>query len=318
MDGIVLFSGGGGVERGMQLANVSPIISVENDPSNSELSRNMRRLHRLNFPDCLLLPKTIQQAYSNDLDKFPKFVDFLHASPVCSNFSNASRHEKAESKIDLECAKYVCRYLEYIKPSNFTLEQVPGYLKSQSFKMILECLKKLKYDLKIEVINFKDYGLPQSRKRLIVRASIGKIKDLIPQPEISWYSAIGNLIPLMNDAELTEKQKEAVKTFYHLKGKQNLFVDRIEKFKNLRIIAQNKPINTLTKSYLSSNGITRNNVANIVTVDGIVKNVSLKALAKLQGFDRKYKFLKSNSSCGAIIGYSVPPIIAKQLFEYFY
>lgn len=318
MKGIILFSGGGGVERGMQLAGISPIISVENDPNNPELSRNIRRLHKLNFPDSLLIPKTIQQAYLEDLEKFPKFVEFLHASPVCANFSNASRHEKSESPIDLECAEYVAKYIEYIKPLNFTLEQVPGYKTSQSFAIILKSLEKLKYNIKIDILNFKDYGLPQSRKRLIVRASFGGIKDLIRQPGVSWYSAIQHLIPLMSDAELTTTQKMAVKEFYKLNGKQNIYVDRIEKFKKIRIKHQNEPINTLTKSMLFDGNKTRNNVANIVLTDGTVKNVSLKALAKLQGFDRKYKFLASNPSFGAIIGYSVPPIIAKQIFESFY
>ncbi|WP_339382441.1 DNA cytosine methyltransferase [Nostoc flagelliforme] len=54
--------------------------------------------------------------------------------------------------------------------------------------------------------------------------------------------------------------------------------------------------------------------ADIWLPDGTVKSLSIEGAAKLQGFPDWYKFPNETATAGSIIGYSVPPSFATQLF----
>lgn len=58
------------------------------------------------------------------------------------------------------------------------MENVPGLVHYELFKEAIEVLQiDLKYNIDYEVVNVKEYGIPQSRKRLVLVGSrLGKIK----------------------------------------------------------------------------------------------------------------------------------------------
>ncbi|MDB9371034.1 DNA cytosine methyltransferase [Nodularia spumigena CS-586/05] len=77
------------------------------------------------------------------------------------------------------------------------------------------------------------------------------------------------------------------------------------------------PANTILRSHFTDHkGCNRNKFADIWLPDGTVKSLSIQAAAILQGFPSWYEFPPQTATAGSIIGYSVPPSFANQLFTH--
>ncbi|MBD1929943.1 DNA cytosine methyltransferase [Trichocoleus sp. FACHB-90] len=187
---VVLFAGGGGVEAGMVMAGVSvrPVLSVECDPSRTELSAALATSLSLNFKPygTKVIQQTVQELALANFSGFPQ-PDYLHASPVCSNFSKALGNG-TEQSLDCEAATAVATAIRVLQPKCFTLENVLGYRQSESWQIIQDELWALEYQITAALLDAADYGIPQSRKRLIAKAARGKAPGLPPkQSRVGWY-----------------------------------------------------------------------------------------------------------------------------------
>ena len=97
-------------------------------------------------------------------------VDLFVGGSPCQSFSISGRRgglEDARGTLFYEYARLV----KEIKPKVFIYENVPGMLShdgGNTFNTISEIFDTLGYDWKMEVLNSKDYGIPQSRKRLFI------------------------------------------------------------------------------------------------------------------------------------------------------
>lgn len=309
--GVVMFSGGGGIECGMLMAGINPAVSVEFDPTNPKLSQQMSLCHKTNF-DNLLIRRTVQEVADLNFPGFPHVPNFLHASPVCSNFSDATRNVKKETELDIAAAQAVAKAIKVLAPFNFTLEQVASYKISQSYQIILNTLEN--YEVTEDILNFADFGLPQNRKRLIVRASKkGGLAPLTPLFEkTTWYEAIKDLIEGLPDDKLAPFQKP----FLGVVEVPVLIERHSKRFsgyeKQCRVSNFDVPSFALTKTKLQ-----RGKWGNVVLPDGTVKDAGVLVAARLQGFPDWFEFTESKNVAGAIIGYSVAPLFAYQMFKSF-
>lgn len=110
-------------------------------------------------------------------DKFSDSVDGIIGGPPCQAYSTIGRARNASKKdVDerIYLYKYYIRFLERYKPKFFVFENVKGLLSFKDFrgekllpKMEKEFLEA-GYSLDYKVLNTKDYGVPQSRERLII------------------------------------------------------------------------------------------------------------------------------------------------------
>jgi DNA (cytosine-5)-methyltransferase 1 len=102
------------------------------------------------------------------------------------------------------------RCLEQTAPRVFTLENVGAYARSQSYRLICHALDRLGYMWHAEVLNSADFGVPQTRRRLILRA----VKDALlpglaaPDPWVGWYAAIEDIIDTLPDSQFAPWQLE--------------------------------------------------------------------------------------------------------------
>lgn len=140
---VVLFAGGGGIEAGMVQAGIRPVIAVEFDPTKPKLSRAIAKTHHRNFSEygCRVVQLTVQEVARLGFIGFPRRPDYLHASPVCANFSQAHTAKAGkgeETDDDLSAAIAVAEAIQQLQPRVFTLENVPRYQNSQSFVIILD------------------------------------------------------------------------------------------------------------------------------------------------------------------------------------
>lgn len=104
-----------------------------------------------------------------ETDRMPDF-DLLCAGFPCQAFSIAGRREgfaDARGTLFFEVARLVAAK----RPSYFLLENVPGLLshdKGRTFHTILHTFSELGYHVEWKVLNSKDFGVPQSRKRVYI------------------------------------------------------------------------------------------------------------------------------------------------------
>lgn len=192
--GATLFSGGGGVEARLK-HRIDFRYAVEYDPA-------IAAVYRQNHGD------HVQVARVEDVDySLWGALDYLHASPVCKEFSQA-KTGGTEGESDLSSALAVVRCLEQTTPRVFTLENVGAYQHSKSYKLICRALDLAGYMWHAEVLNAADFGVPQTRRRLILRA----VKDSLlpgwpaPVPWVGWYAAIEDLIPTLPPSQFAAWQ----------------------------------------------------------------------------------------------------------------
>jgi len=121
-------------------------------------------------------------------EELPDF-DLLTGGFPCQPFSvNTNSNVRGTSHKDFNLFKDILRILKVKKPKYILLENVKGILGEKS-KIVLEELKKelisLGYDLKVELLNSRDYNNPQNRQRVFFIGILGKWdKFQLPNKEV--------------------------------------------------------------------------------------------------------------------------------------
>ena len=209
MTGGTYFSGGEGVGIAMRAMGIEHKFGVEFDDAIANVAR-LNGFESITANVCEIDPAALP------------YVDIFHASPVCKNASNAKADGK-ESPEDIETAEAVCRYIEHHLPRVFTLENVWGYRKFEAFWRIKGCLNACGYSFDYWHLNAADYGVPQTRKRLILIARRDGVKPQKPhathtehprpmfetrQKWVGWYEAIEDLILTLPPSRFAKWQLE--------------------------------------------------------------------------------------------------------------
>lgn len=139
-------------------------------------------------------------------------VDLLWASPVCTMFSQA-RDPNLPSDGTEDLGLACIPFLEVLKPPVFILENVTHYGGSVPFLAVVAALWRLGYIVAWSNCNSADFGVPQTRNRLILRATrLGLLPPLPePVPWVGWFSAIEDLLPALPESAFARWQLERLK-----------------------------------------------------------------------------------------------------------
>lgn len=218
-----LFRGVGGFDCGAEQAGEESIGGVEYDPA---IAADCDR----NFPHA---PTTVADIREVDPALLPvEAPDHVHASPSCKNASvaNQAKNEDGtkETEFDRECGRATCRFIDHWRPEIFTLENVYAYRNFDAFGYILDSLRSGGYSFDYWHLNAADYGVPQTRKRLILVAKKGNHHIVKPpathhdpytrvegqlsmfeeptRPWIGWYEALEDLLPALPDSKFADWQ----------------------------------------------------------------------------------------------------------------
>jgi len=164
-----LFAGCGGLTEGMSDAGFHTKVAVE-------LELDAARAYKLNHPDAVVIQKDIRkisiEEIKNELNGEP--LHLLAGCPPCQGFSSVRRLNKKESVQD-DRNDLVLEYFRMVKalrPLTIMMENVPGLKDYSLFQDIVKELNVLGYAPKVKVVNVKDFGVPQSRRRLVMVGSL--------------------------------------------------------------------------------------------------------------------------------------------------
>lgn len=179
---IDIFSGCGGLTEGMHQANFKTKVAFEIDEIAS-------KAYRLNHPDTTVITKDIRKVSIAEIKRKlnGKPIHLLAGCPPCQGFSSMRRLNRATPVID-ERNGLIMEYVRVVKalmPYTIMMENVPGLVEYDLFKKAVSILKnELKYEVDFKVVNVKDYGVPQSRRRLVLVGSrLGTVKVAEPLNE---------------------------------------------------------------------------------------------------------------------------------------
>ena len=157
-----MFAGIGGFRAGLERAGGFACIGHCEIDKHAE--KAYRAIHNMKESEVYY-----EDARKIDTETMPDF-DLLCAGFPCQSFSIAGKRrgfEDARGTLFFDIA----RVLKAKQPAFFILENVPGLLshdEGRTFTTILNTLSELGYGVQWQVLNSKNFGVPQSRKRVYI------------------------------------------------------------------------------------------------------------------------------------------------------
>lgn len=195
---IDLFCGVGGLTKGLEQAGINVVAGIDFEPSCQyayEKNNNAKFIQR---DITTLTPKELGALYPDNLD-----IHILAGCAPCQPFSKYTQRYRKDGYKDEKwrllysfgsLAKAIC-------PQIIAMENVPELKKTTIFTDFTKELQKCGYHVFYQIVYCPDYGIPQSRRRLVFLASLlGEISLLpathTPDNYVTVKEAIGNL-PLL-------------------------------------------------------------------------------------------------------------------------
>ncbi len=173
-----LCSGVGGAELALEQSDIdAEIIGY------AEIDKFASSIYEKHFPDHTNLGD-LTKIKAEELEDF----DMLIVGFPCQAFSVAGKmkgFEDARGTIFFDIA----RILSIKRPKYFLLENVKNLIahdKGNTFKVIISILLSIGYNIRWDILNSKDFGVPQNRERIYIRGVLKEYGDL---PDISLTTA---------------------------------------------------------------------------------------------------------------------------------
>lgn len=243
-----------------------------------------------------------------DGNDFKNKIDLFVGGSPCQSFSIAGARggfEDARGTLFYEYARLV----KEIQPKVFIYENVYGVLthdKGNTWKVMQNIFDELGYYYKWEILNAKDYGIPQGRRRLYVVGFKDKKefdKFEFPKPQKLKYTMQdflvenvkeGNLVNKNGKLVITEKVGEEPEEKYYLSEKLRKYV-LCPGTKNF--MHHDAEIDLpIARALLSTQGNThRASVNNYVTTNGKIRALTVRETYRLMGFPDSFKIVVSKA-----------------------
>ena len=168
---ISLFSGCGGLDLGFERAGFEIPVANEFDPSIYET-------FKVNHPKTHLIEGDVRQITKADMEPYiVGEIDGIIGGPPCQSWSEAGALRGIEDARGQLFFDYI-RILQEFQPKFFLAENVSGMLAnrhSEAVQNIIKMFNDAGYDVTLTMVNAKNYGVAEERKRVFY---IGFRKDL--------------------------------------------------------------------------------------------------------------------------------------------
>ena len=171
-----LFCGIGGLTYGLSKSGVAVRAGFDNDIS-------CRFAYETNNLQSEFYNADVRDVCSADIAPHYEGADVtvMVGCAPCQPFSSHTRKTRIPDDEDCSLVDDFARLVKECEPDIVSMENVPGLAKHQAFYRLLRTLRHLEYEYQCEVISCIKYGVPQTRRRLVLLASrLGTIS--LPRP----------------------------------------------------------------------------------------------------------------------------------------
>ena len=317
---ISLFSGCGGLDLGFEKAGFN--ISVAN-----EFDKTIWSTYEFNHPETKLIKGDIRNIKESH---FLDDVDGIIGGPPCQSWSEAGSLRGIEDERGKLFFDYI-RILKDKRPKFFLAENVRGMLSnrhSTAVKNIVELFENCGYNVSITLVNAKDYGVAQERKRVFY---IGFRKDLNVQfdfPEgstandskkITLRDAIWDLkdyaVPA---ASKNHHNPDAINNNEYFTGAfSTIFMsrNRVKSWdeQGYTVQASGRQCQ-LHPQAPKMEKVARDKYQFVSGMESLYRRMTVREVARLQGFPDSFKFVYDSVDTGyKMIGNAVPVNLAYEI-----
>lgn len=267
-------------------------IKIEHKFS-SDIDKFARKSILANYnPEVLFEDMTVER-------ELPKLDVYVAGFP-CQPFSKAGKRgdtSDPRGKIFFSCVDTIKK----TEPKLFILENVPSIMtinKGQTFQLIKKTLSEEcpGYFIYYWVLNTKDYGIPQHRRRLYIVGSKEELERPKPIPCRSIYDFID-----YSDTSVDEWPPCYVK-------REPQFKDAV--FTNIAQLRLNNNHNKVCPNY-SATLMASSQLVNVK----MHRKANIKELLRLQGFPEDFKQVVSNTQMSRQIGNSMSVNVLEEIFK---
>lgn len=315
-----LFSGCGGLDLGFQKAGFDIPLANEFDPS-------IWKTFETNHKQTKLIKGDIRQIKD---ENFSGDIDGIIGGPPCQSWSEAGALRGIDDSRGQLFYDYI-RILRLKKPKFFLAENVSGMLAnrhSEAVKNIIDMFESCGYDVSINLVNAKDYGVAQERKRVFY---IGFRKDLgvkfkFPKGSTADNNKKPTLKDVISDLQDTaipalEKNKTNPRAInnneYFIGSFSPIFMsrNRVKSWDEQAFTVQASGRQCqLHPQAPKMTFISQNKRIFAKGSEHLYRRLSVREIARIQGFDDDFKFIYDRlDDAYKMIGNAVPVNLAYEI-----
>ena len=317
MNIISLFSGCGGLDLGFEKAGFNVVVA-------NEFDKNIWETFKVNHPNTKLIEGDIRNIKEEDL---PDNVDGIIGGPPCQSWSEAG----SLKGIDDDRGKLFYEYIRILKnkqPKFFLAENVSGMLAdrhSEAVNNILQMFKECGYNVSLTLVNAKNYGVAQERKRVFY---IGFRSDLnidfvFPKgstEDDNKKITLRDIIWDLKDSAVPalEKNQHAINNNEYFTGSYSpIFMSR-NRVKNwdeqaFTVQASGRQCQ-LHPQAPKMVKVDKNDCRFVKGKEHLYRRMTIREIARIQGFPDSFKFIYQNTNDAyKMIGNAVPVNLAYEV-----
>lgn len=198
-----LFSGAGGLSCGLTMAGFTPVASVEIMPEAVETYKYNfveRKKYKEDVETRDIRTEEAKQALYDSIGD--RHIHLLVGGFPCQGFSLAGNRVVTDERNSLY--REMLKTVDHLKPEYIVMENVEGLrsmLNGKIEEKIISDYRDIGYDINVTVLNSADYGVAQTRRRVIfVGNRIGGV-NYHPKPFMEKYKTLGKEIERFMDLE---------------------------------------------------------------------------------------------------------------------
>lgn len=317
-----LFCGPGGLAYGAVNSVSEDGVNTVEHAWSSDYDSDSCQTYTRNI--CPNTPESVicQDVRDLELDNLTPIDAFAYGFP-CNSFSNVGEHKGFANEKFGQLYWYGVKVLRKFRPQWFVAENVSGIKSAgkDDFKIILNDLKESGYKLTVHLYKSEEYGIPQTRHRVIIVGIRDDLDVTFRVPDPALYSGIDNsagqaLSNIPDDAPNNEVRKVSTKVIERLsyiKPGQNVWQADEVMPEHLKIKTKTKisqiyrKLDPLKPSYT----ITAAGGGGTFGYHWTDRELTNRERARIQTFPDTYEFIGKYSSVRKQIGMAVPCNLSK-------
>jgi DNA (cytosine-5)-methyltransferase 1 len=339
---VSLFSGALGLDLGLEKAGFRIVVAVECDPVAVATIR-------LNRPRLPVIAKRIEDVTTAEIRKVAKLRRgdriIVVGGPSCQAFSTAGQRRSLEDPRGNMFRQFV-RVVRELRPNFFVMENVRGLLSAaakhrplalrgpgnpklalneelgSAFRRVTSAFKQLDYYVAFDLLNAADYGVPQTRERLVFIGS--RSGERISFPVRTHGKEVEGLKPWKTLRSAVFRMKRTKHEFKEFHERKIQLLRRVPEGKNWLALPKRMRAKAIGGAYASWGGRTgflrrlawnRPSPALVTVPDGNAtclchptrsRPLSVQEYARIQQVPAAWRFCGSTNQKYRQIGNAVP------------